>query len=51
MKNIYHVDIYKIDTPVSSYCEDNSRKNLNLENIFKLNILLISNIKFYYPSK
>jgi glycine/D-amino acid oxidase-like deaminating enzyme len=33
MKNIYHSDIYKFDTPVSSYWEDCSSQNLNLEKL------------------
>ena len=35
MKNIYHSDIYKFDTPVSSYWEDTSSENLNLEKLTK----------------
>ena len=35
MKNIYHSDIYKFDTPVSSYWEDISSENLNLEKLSK----------------
>ena len=35
MKNIYHSDIYKFDTPVNSYWEDNSSENLNLEKLTK----------------
>ena len=31
MKNIYHSDIYQFNTPVSSYWEDHSSENLNLE--------------------
>ena len=34
MKNIYHLDIYQFNTPVSSYWEDHSSENLNL---YKLN--------------
>jgi glycine/D-amino acid oxidase-like deaminating enzyme len=41
MKNIYHSDIYKFNTPVSSYWEDNLSENLNLE---KLNKDIISDI-------
>ena len=33
MKNLYHSDIYKFDTPVSSYWEDTSSENLNLERL------------------
>jgi glycine/D-amino acid oxidase-like deaminating enzyme len=35
MKNIYHSDIYKFDTPVSSYWEDVSCENLILEKLTK----------------
>ncbi len=35
MKNIYHSDIYKFDTPVSSYWEDVSGENLNLKRLTK----------------
>ena len=35
MKNIYHSDIYKFNTPVSSYWEDNTSENLNLEKLNK----------------
>ena len=35
MKNIYHLDIYKFNTPVKSYWEDNSQENLNLEKLTK----------------
>ena len=35
MNNIYHSDIYKFDTPVKSYWEDNSSENLNLEKLTK----------------
>jgi len=35
MKNIYHSDICKFDTPVSSYWEDISSENLNLEKLTK----------------
>ncbi len=35
MKNIYHTDIYKFDTPVSSYWEDTYSENLNLEKLTK----------------
>ena len=35
MKNLYHSDIYKFDTPVSSYWEDTSSENLNLEKLTK----------------
>ena len=35
MKNLYHSDIYKFDTPVSSYWEDVSSENLNLEKLTK----------------
>ena len=31
MKNIYHSDIYQFNTPVSSYWEDHSSENLNLD--------------------
>lgn len=35
MKNIYHSDIYKFDTPTSSYWEDISSENLNLKKLTK----------------
>ena len=35
MKNIYHSDIYKFNTPVKSYWEDNLQENLNLEKLTK----------------
>ena len=35
MKNIYHSDIYKFNTSVKSYWEDNSQENLNLEKLTK----------------
>jgi len=35
MKNLYHANIYKFDTPVSSYWEDTSSENLNLEKLTK----------------
>jgi len=35
MKNLYHSDIYKFDTSVSSYWEDVSSENLNLEKLTK----------------
>ena len=35
MNNIYHPDIYKFNTPVSSYWEDTSSENLNLEKLTK----------------
>ena len=35
MKNIYHSDIYKFNTPVSSYWEDLSSEKLNLEKLTK----------------
>ena len=35
MKNLYHSDIYKFNTPVSSYWEDNSSENLNLIKLSK----------------
>ena len=35
MKNIYHSDIYQFNTPVSSYWEDQSSENLNLEKLNK----------------
>ena len=31
MKNIYHSDIYKFNTPIISYWEDTYSENLNLE--------------------
>ena len=33
MNNIYHQDIYQFNTPVSSYWEDTSSENLNLEKL------------------
>ena len=35
MKNIYHTDIYKFNSTVSSYWEDTSSENLNLEKLTK----------------
>ena len=35
MKNIYHPDIYKFNETVSSYWEDNSNENFNLERLTK----------------
>ena len=35
MKNLYHSDIYKFDTPVRSYWEDILQENLNLEKLTK----------------
>ena len=35
MKNIYHSDIYQFNTPVSSYWEDHSSENLNLDKLNK----------------
>ena len=35
MNNIYHPDIYQFNTPVSSYWEDTSSENLNLEKLTK----------------
>ena len=35
MNNLYHSDIYKFNTPVSSYWEDNSSENLNLIKLSK----------------
>jgi len=35
MNNIYHSDIYQFNTPVSSYWEDVSSENLNLEKLTK----------------
>jgi len=35
MKNIYHSDIYQFNTPVSSYWEDHSNENLNLDKLNK----------------
>ena len=35
MKNIYHSDTYKFNTPVSSYWEDLSSENLNLKKVTK----------------
>ena len=35
MNNLYHSDIYKFDTPVSSYWEDTSSENLDLEKLTK----------------
>ena len=35
MKNIYHSDIYKFETPINSYWEDISQENLNIEKLTK----------------
>ena len=35
MKNIYHSDIYQFNTPVSSYWEDQTSENLNLDKLNK----------------
>ena len=35
MKNLYHSDIYKFDTPVSSYWEDTSSENLQIDKLTK----------------
>ena len=35
MKNLYHSDIYKFDTPVSSYWEDQSSENLQIDKLTK----------------
>ena len=35
MKNIYHSDIYKFETPINSYWEDISQENLNLKKLTK----------------
>ena len=35
MKNIYHSDIYKFETPINSYWEDISQENLKLEKLIK----------------
>ena len=35
MKNIYHSDIYKFNTPVKSYWEDNSQRKSKLRKINK----------------
>src|SRR6056300_399309 len=35
MKNIYHSDIYKFDTPISSYWEDTSNENLEIDRLKK----------------
>jgi len=35
MKNIYHTDIYKFDTPIRSYWEDTHCENLDLEKLTK----------------
>ena len=35
MKNIYHSDIYKFNTPVSSYWEDNHNEDLKIEKLNK----------------
>ena len=35
MNNLYHSDIYKFDTPVSSYWEDNSNENLQIDKLTK----------------
>ena len=35
MKNIYHSDIYKFETPTNSYWEDTSQENLNIEKLTK----------------
>ena len=35
MKNIYHSDIYKFNTPIKSYWEDHSSEDLDLEKLSK----------------
>ena len=35
MNNLYHSDIYKFDTPVSSYWEDTSSENLQIDKLTK----------------
>ncbi len=35
MNNLYHLDIYKFDTPIKSYWEDTSNTNFNLEKLNK----------------
>ena len=35
MKNLYHSDIYKFNTPVKSYWEETSNEKLNLEKLTK----------------
>ena len=35
MNNIYHSDIYQFDTPVSSYWEDTSSENLQIDKLKK----------------
>ena len=36
MKNIYHSDIYKFNTPIKSYWEDHSSEDLDLEKLSKM---------------
>ena len=49
MKNIYHSDIYQFNTPVSSYWEDHSSENLNLDKLNK-DILVDSPAGYYLKS-
>ena len=35
MRNLYHSDIYKFDTPISSYWEDTSSENLQIDKLSK----------------
>ena len=35
MRNLYHSDIYKFDTPISSYWEDTSSENLQIDKLTK----------------
>ena len=35
MRNLYHSDIYKFDTPISSYWEDTSAENLQIDKLTK----------------
>ena len=52
MKNIYHSDIYQFNTPVSSYWEDHSSENLNLDKLNKdvsSEIVVIGGGTLVYP--
>ena len=35
MKNLYHSDVYKFETPINSYWEDISQENLNIKKLTK----------------
>ena len=35
MRNLYHSDIYKFDTIISSYWEDTSSENLQIDKLTK----------------